>query len=64
MKRVRHVVFTKREGLRFFFMDTQYPERGDKQFMISFYPKDIVYLFYGGLFLLLPPFKKSHIKFQ
>ena len=44
-------------------MDTQYPERGDKQFMISFYPKDIVYLLYGGLFILLPPFKKSHIKF-
>ena len=58
--KLRHVVYSHREGLRWYFIDTQRPEKGAYLFL-SLNPLDIKYLF-GGVHLLCPPLKKSHIK--
>lgn len=54
---IRHVVFSHRKGLRWYFKSTDL--KG--MFVISLYPWDIRLLKYG-LYLLIPPLKKSHIK--
>lgn len=61
MERIKHVVYSHRDGLRWYFIDTERPNIGPSYF-ISLNPKDIKYLLIGGLYLLLPPLKKSHIK--
>ena len=61
MKRIKHVVYSHRDGLRWYFIDTERPHIGPSYF-ISLNPKDIKYLFINGLYLLLPPFRKTHIK--
>lgn len=53
---IQHVVYSHREGLRWYFISTE----TKKRFMISLYPIDILLLF-NGLYLLIPPLKKSHI---
>ena len=58
--KLRHVVYSHREGLRWYFIDTQRPEKGAYLFL-SLNPLDIKYLF-RGIYLLCPPLKKSHIK--
>lgn len=55
---IKHVVFEKFENFRWYFVDT---ENKDKKYFISINPKDIKYLV-GGLFILLPSFRSSHIK--
>lgn len=54
---IRHVVFSHRKGLRWYFKLTEL--KGI--FIISLYPWDIRLLKYG-LYLLILPFKKSRIK--
>lgn len=54
---IRHVVYDRREGLRWYFMDTL----TKKQYFLSLNPSDIKYLLYG-VNLLVPPFSKNHIK--
>lgn len=54
---VRHVVYSHRKGLRWYFKSTEL--KG--MFVISLYPWDIRLLRYG-LYLLILPFKKSCIK--
>lgn len=54
---IRHVVFSHRKSLRWYFKSTEL--KG--MFVISLYPWDIRLLKYG-LYLLIPPLKKSHIK--
>lgn len=58
MINIRHVVFSKRERLRWYFVDTQ----TKREYFLSLNPRDVKYLIYGGINILLPPFKKSHIK--
>lgn len=55
--RIRHVVFLYRKKLRWFFRCTDHEEI----IFISLYPSDIRYLKYG-ICLLIPPFKRKHIK--
>lgn len=57
IKFIQHVVFDHYEKLRWYFISTE----TDNMFMISLNINDIKYLKYG-FYLLLPPFKKSHIK--
>ena len=59
-KGIRHVVYSHREGFRWYFIDTKNPEKGPIYFL-SLDPRDIVYLIYGGIYLLIPPFNKNHI---
>lgn len=54
---IRHVVFDRREGLRWYFVDTQ----TKRQYFLSLNPMDIRYLLYG-MNILIPPFNKNHIK--
>jgi hypothetical protein len=54
---IRHVVYDRREGLRWYFMDTL----TKKQYFLSLNPSDIKYLLYG-VNILVPPFSKNHIK--
>lgn len=61
MKRIKHVVYSHREGLRWYFIDTTNPEKGPYYF-ISLDPRDIKYIFLEGLYFLIPPFKINHIK--
>ena len=58
--RVKHVVYSHREGLRWWFVDTKRPEGGPKYFL-SLDPRDIKYLL-NGIHILIPPFSKNHIK--
>lgn len=58
MSRVKRVVFKKRIGLRWYFIDT----RDKREYFLSLVPKDIFYLLYGGIFFLLPPTNIKHIK--
>ena len=58
--KLRHVVYSHREGLRWYFIDTQHPEKGAHLFL-SLNPLDIKYLAYG-LNILVPPTNVSHIK--
>ena len=57
MFNVRHVVFDRREGLRWFFVDTE----TKKEYVLSLYASDVKYLLYGINFLI-PPLNKKHIK--
>ena len=54
---IQHVVYSHREGLRWYFKSTE--RKGT--FVISLYPWDIRLLKYG-LYLLIPPLKETHIK--
>lgn len=54
---IRHVVYDRREGLRWYFVDTLTKE----QYFLSLNPADIKYLLYG-VNILVPPFSKNHIK--
>lgn len=54
---IQHVVYSHREGLRWYFKSTEH--KGT--FVISLYPWDIRLLKYG-LYLLIPPLKETHIK--
>ncbi len=54
---IRHVVYSHRKGLRWYFKSTEL--KG--MFVISLYPWDIRLLKYG-LYLLIPPLKQTHIK--
>ena len=54
---IQHVVYSHREGLRWYFKST---ERKDT-FVISLYPWDIRLLKYG-FYLLIPPLKETHIR--
>ena len=62
-KGIRHVVYSHREGLRWYFIDTMKPNEGPSYFL-SLNPKDIKYLIYGGIYFLIPPLKKTHIKWN
>lgn len=53
---IKRVVFKERKGLRWFFVDT----KTKREYFISLYPADIVFLKYG-VSILLPPTKISHI---
>lgn len=59
--KIRHVVYSHREGLRLWFIDTKQPEKGATLFL-SLNPLDIKYLILGGIHILIPPFSKKHIK--
>lgn len=54
---IRHVVYDHREGLRWYFVDTQ----TKRLYFLSLNPMDIRYLLYG-VNILVPPFIKNHIK--
>lgn len=54
---IKHVVYDRREGLRWYFVDTQ----TKRQYFLSLNPMDIRYLLYG-VNILIPPFSKNHIK--
>jgi hypothetical protein len=54
---IRHVVYDRREGLRWYFVDTQ----TKNQYFLSLNPMDIKYLLYG-VNILVPPLSKNHIK--
>ena len=43
MKRIKHVVYSHRDGLRWYFIDTERPHIGPSYF-ISLNPKDIKYI--------------------
>ncbi len=58
--KINRVVYSHREGLRWYFIDTQNPEKGAHLFL-SLNPLDIKYLF-NGIHILCPPMKKEHIK--
>jgi hypothetical protein len=58
--KINRVVFSHRDGLRWYFIDTQHPEKGAHLFL-SINPMDIKYLF-NGIHILCPPTKKKHIK--
>ena len=60
--KLRYTVYSHREGLRLYFLDTQRPEKGAYLFL-SLNPLDIKYLIYGGIHFLCPPLTKNHIKF-
>ena len=60
--KLRHAVYSHREGLRWYFLDTQRPEKGAYLFL-SLNPLDIKYLIYEGIHFLCPPLTKNHIKF-
>jgi hypothetical protein len=59
--KIRNVVYSHREGLRWYFIDTTKPEKGVSYFL-SLDPRDIKYLILGGIHLLLPPLSVKHIK--
>lgn len=53
----KHVVYSHRDRLRWYFIDTQY----HKYYFLSLNPLDIKYLL-NGIFILIPPFSKNHIQ--
>ena len=59
--KIKHVVYSHREGLRWYFIDTMNPDKGPVYFL-SLNPLDIKYLILGGIHFLIPPFSKKHIK--
>jgi hypothetical protein len=59
--KIRHVIYSHREGLRWYFMDTTKPDK-PPQYFLSLDVRDIKYLILGGIYILLPPMKKNHIK--
>ena len=54
---LRHVVFSHYENLRWYFIDT----KTHKLYFLSINPLDVKYLV-NGIFILVPPFSKKHIK--
>ena len=58
--KLRHVVYSHRKGLRWYFIDTQQPEKGAYLFL-SLNIFDVKYLKYGVHFLC-PPLTKNQIK--
>ena len=58
--KIKRVVYSHREGLRWYFIDTQNHEKGAYLFL-SLNPLDIKYLL-NGIHILCPPMKKEHIK--
>lgn len=60
---IKHVVFVTYYNLRWFFIDTENP---NKYYYISLNPLDlrqgIKDLIRDGVNILIPPFKKEHIK--
>ena len=58
--KIKHVVFSHYEKLRWYFIDTRNPE-SNTYYFLSLNPFDIKYLF-NGIHILLPPFTKKHIK--
>ena len=58
--KINRVVYSHREGLRWYFIDTQNPEKCAYLFL-SLNPLDIKYLL-NGIHILCPPMKKEHIK--
>ena len=59
MIKIKHVVYSHRDGLRWWFIDTQTQKL---TYFLSLYPSDIKYLIFGGIYFLIPPFNKKHIK--
>lgn len=59
MERIKHVVFDRREGLRWWFVDTENPGR---RYFLSLYPKDLKWLFINGIYIMVPPFMREHIR--
>ena len=59
--KLRHVVYSHRKGLRWYFIDTQRPEKGAYLFL-SLNIFDIKHL-KCGIYFLCPPLTKNHIKF-
>lgn len=63
MIKIKHVVFSHYWNLRWWFVDT---ENMNKYYYISLNPMDLKDglkdLFYNGLHILIPPFKREHIK--
>ena len=55
--KIRHVVYSHREGLRWWFIDTQ----TGRKYFLSLNPLDIKYLV-NGVNMLIPPFSINHIK--
>lgn len=58
--KLRHVVYSHQKGLRWYFIDTQRPEKGAYLFL-SLNPFDVKYLKYG-IHFLCSPLTKNHIK--
>lgn len=56
--KIKHVVYSHREGLRWYFVDTQ----TKKMYFLSLDPRDIKYLIFGGIHILIPPLTIKHIK--
>lgn len=54
---IRHVVYSHRDGLRWYFLDTM----TQRKYLLSLNLSDIKYLKYG-VNILVPPFSKNHIK--
>lgn len=55
--KIRHVVFSRYEKLRWYFVDTL----TKREYFLSVNPLDVKYLIYG-INILLPPFSVKHIK--
>lgn len=55
--KIRHVVYSHRDGLRWYFVDTM----TQRKYLLSLNLSDIKYLKYG-VNILVPPFSKNHIK--
>lgn len=56
--KIRHVVYSHRDGLRWYFMDTY----TKNMYFLSLNPLDIKYLILGGIHILIPPISVKHIK--
>ena len=54
---IKHVVFSHYENLRWYFIET----KTKRMYFLSINPLDIKYLI-NGIFILVPPFSKKHIK--
>ena len=55
--KIRHVVYSHREGLRWWFIDTQ----TGREYFLSLNPLDIKYLL-NGVNVLIPPLTTKHIR--
>ena len=55
--KIRHVVYSYREGLRWWFIDTQ----TSREYFLSLNPLDIKYLL-NGVNVLIPPLTTKHIR--
>ena len=55
--KIRYVVYSHREGLRWWFIDTQTV----REYFLSLNPMDIKYLL-NGISVLIPPLTTKHIR--